>query len=393
MKKNIIMLLLAISMFFGWKNMADAKEVETVSHSDLTERIAESKEDLSEIRDSVPESAITYAKEIYIDMCKLAEKDLGKKLDYQTLRLGEPYIIYDVEKKDEQDAVFYFPIESGEHVYLTLEVIQTDEGMKGGISPATGIYQKKSLYENSIFYKDQENIHAQTISPISLSSKKVKIKEFNEYDSFSDLDAYAKVKVMSHQVKRYQKIQTKNLKVDPDAKEGYSPGFSVEGKGKRVCNSGPYMVPQANKNICWAACVASIYNYFFNKHISAKTVSKKVLGKYDGAKPKQVLKAFKMYHMDVYKYADYPITYDKIMQNILYKRMMIAVGFWRKDFPVHDVVVTGYHNSSKKKEVKIYDPSEDTWKWIVPGGKKEEYKYVFISEGAPYVWKYTYYVY
>ena len=250
MKKCIIMLLLSISMFFGWKNMADAKEVEAVSHSDLTERIAESKEDLSEIRDSVPESAITYAKEIYIDMCKLAEKDLGKKLDYRTLRLGDPYIIYDVEKKDEQDAVFYFPIESGEHVYLTLEVIQTDEGMKGGISPATGIYQKKSLYENSIFYKDQENIHAQTISPISLSSKKVKIKEFNEYDSFSDLDAYTKVKVMSHQVKNYQKIQTKNLKANPNAKEGYSPGFSVEGKGKRVCNSGPYMVPQANKNIC-----------------------------------------------------------------------------------------------------------------------------------------------
>ena len=115
MKKSIIMLLLSISMFFGWKNMADAKE-------------------------------------IYIDMCKLAEKNLGKKLDCRTLRLGDPYIIYDVEKKDEQDAVFYFPIESGEHVYLTLEVIQTDEGMKGGISPATGIYQKKSLYENSIFF-------------------------------------------------------------------------------------------------------------------------------------------------------------------------------------------------------------------------------------------------
>lgn len=365
--------------------------METVSHSDLTERIAESKEDLSEIRDSVPESVIAYAKEIYIDMCKVAEKDLGKKLDYQTLRLGEPYIIYDVEKKDEQDAVFYFPIESGEHVYLTLDVIQSDDGMKGGISPTTGIYQKKSLYENTIFYKDQENIHAQTISPISLSNKKVRIKKLNEYDSFSDLDAYTKVKVMSHQVKKYRKIQTKNLKANPDAKEGYSPGFSVEGKGKRVCNTGPYMVSQANKDICWAACVASIYNYFFNKHISAKTVSKRVLGKYAGAKPKQVLDAFDTYDMDVYKYANYPITYDKIMQNILHKRMMIA-----KSITVsakHDVVVTGYHNSSKKKEVKIYDPSEDTWKWILPGSKDAYHRYVFMSKGVAYVWNETYHVY
>ncbi len=207
---------------------------------------------------------------------------------------------------------------------------------------------------------------------------------------FKDLDAYAKVKVMSHQVKRYQKIQTKNLKVDPDAKEGYSPGFSVEGKGKRVCNSGPYMVPQANKNICWAACVASIYNYFFNKHISAKTVSKKVLGKYDGAKPKQVLKAFKMYHMDVYKYADYAIVYDKVMQNILYRRMMIAVGVYDRDLPYHDVVVTGYHNSNKSKEVKLYDPLEDTWRWVT--AKKG--CFVFDDKAAAtYVWRYTFYVY
>ncbi|MCI8339898.1 MAG: hypothetical protein HFH62_14700 [Lachnospiraceae bacterium] len=65
-------------------------------------------------------------------MCKLAEKDLGRRLDFQTLRLGEQYIIYDVEKM-------------------------------------------------------------------------VRIKEFHEYDSFSDLVAYAKVKVLSHQVKNYQK--------------------------------------------------------------------------------------------------------------------------------------------------------------------------------------------
>ncbi len=120
-------------------------------------------------------------------------------------------------------------------------------------------------------------------------------------------------------------------------------------------------------------------------------MSKKVLGKYDGAKPKQVLKAFKMYHMDVYKHVDYPISYDKIMHNILHKRMMIAMGI--RVTGKNDVVVTGYHNSSKKKEVKIYDPSEDTWKWIVPGGKKEEYKYVFISKNLPYLWIETYHVY
>lgn len=391
MKKLFAILLLSVSVFFGWKNVAGAKGEEMISCGDLTERIAESREDLSEIRDSVPKSVIAYAKEIYVHMCKVAEKDLGKKLDYQTLRLGEPYIIYDVEKKGEQDAVFYFPIESGEHVYLTLEVIQTDEGMKGGISPATGIYQKKSLYEHSIFYKDQENIHAQAISPISVSSKRARIKEFNEYDSFSDLDAYTKINVISHQVKEYRKIKTKNLKADPDAKEGYSPGFSVEGKGKRVCNSGPYMVSQANESICWAACVASIYNYFFNKHISAKTVSKKILGKYACAQPKQVVKAFKTYHMDVYKHANYPISYDKIMQNILHKRMMIAMGISMS--LKHDVVVTGYHNSSKKKEVKIYDPSEDAWKWIVPGNKDARHRYVFASKGNTYVWSETYYVY
>ena len=71
--------------------------------------------------------------------------------------------------------------------------------------------------------------------------------------------------------------------------------------------------------------------------------------------------------------------------------MMIAMGI--RVTGKNDVVVTGYHNSSKKKEVKIYDPSEDTWKWIVPGGKKEEYKYVFISKNLPYLWIETYHVY
>ena len=59
----------------------------------------------------------------------------------------------------------------------------------------------------------------------------------------------------------------------------------------------------------------------------------------------------------------------------------------------HDVVVTGYHNSSKKKEVKIYDPSEDAWKWIVPGNKDARHRYVFASKGNTYVWSETYYVY
>lgn len=73
------------------------------------------------------------------------------------------------------------------------------------------------------------------------------------------------------------------------------------------------------------------------------------MGKYDGAKPKQVLKALK-----------------------------------------HDVVVTGYHNSSKSKEVKLYDPDEDTWRWVTA---KKGYFVFDDKRSDPYVWKETYYVY
>lgn len=389
MKRLVEIFLVLLCIMFCYEEKVSAEDQKVVWHSDSAQRLQESRKNISKISTSVPQSVIKYAENVYIDLCKVAEEDLSHDIDYSHLKLGEPYIIYDADKEDEQDAIFYFPIIYGQSVDLILEVIHTDEGMKGSISPTSGKFKEKSTYKDSIFYKDGNETCVENIKPSAFCSKKITLKLFSENDNFDKLDACSKSKVISSNVKKYKKIKLSTIKFNPKAKEGYMPGFSREGKGKRVCNTGPYMVSQGDKNICWAACVASTYNYFFNKHISAKTVSKKILGKYQGAVPKQVLKAFKTYGMDQYRHSNSPIKYDSVKKNICHLRLVTATGIAAIGLK-HDVVITGYAYTNKEQKIKIYDPSENKWKWIIQDKKGSV---VFISQGTYYQWVATYHVF
>ena len=60
MKKLFAILLLSVSVFWGWKNIADAKEAGTISHSDLTLEVVRSDDgwDFTRHRDLLKKSSL-----------------------------------------------------------------------------------------------------------------------------------------------------------------------------------------------------------------------------------------------------------------------------------------------------------------------------------------------
>lgn len=338
----------------------------------------------------IPTEVYHYANDNYLDFCMTSEEDISRKIDYYTLEIMKPFIIYEADCLSNQVADFYFPIRDKEGIFMIFQVIQTDSGINGAASVSLCNLINIKTYDQTIFYKLDGKVFADN-TMMKLNFNELNRKK-NNYTAREKKFCYSsmreKINTISQNTKKFHKIQIDNLKnKDANVLQEYMPGFSVEGKGKRVCNTGKYMVSQENKPICWAACVASTYNYFFNKHITAKSVSKKILGKYSGTDSKTVVKAFAKYNMDVYKHMNNNPSYDKIELSISHMRLLTIIGY--DGITKHDVVLTGFSYSNKSKKIKIYDPSDNTWRWVVykPG------KTIFPSAGSDYLWIETYYVY
>ena len=341
---------------------------------------------IKKLNNIVPQNVVNYAKDKYREFCEVAEEDINRKIDYKSLKIGKGFFIYDVERRAGQISDFYFKITDDVGLVGVIEIVETNQGMECVFSDSLNYILSSNDTSSGFYYRENGVINYMDCSSLKNISK-FSLDETIERKEFKSKSLIDKLKIMYYNTKTLKVIDISDYNAGDGMQEGYTPNFSVDTQGKKVCNTGNYMVDQEGKEICWAACVASIYNYFYNKHITAKQVSKNVIGGYKGASYKTVLKAFSMYNMDIYKHTDYSLKYNQIKTNISHMRLPCMTGY--NQISSHDIVLTGYAYTNNNEKIKVYDPAENAWKWL----EHHAGKTVFSSNGDVYRWGASYYVY
>ncbi|MBD5137247.1 MAG: hypothetical protein HDT39_15060 [Lachnospiraceae bacterium] len=246
----------------------------------------------------------------------------GKIEDFQ---LCDPYIVYDVEK-EVQEPLYYFPIKNNqEKIVLVMAVFLTENGWSDSISGcmADELNDKNYLEEECLIYGDTDEICVEN--------------EDNQADAEivdgADIEKFAK-KDFSNKKKEFKK----KYKVDFNVKSPESnddgcmvqSGFTISTGTNILLDLKDYTVNQKikgeNADICWAASVATIYNYVKDKHITAKDVCDNIGHLYRAGSNRTVLRAFDEHKLN-YAKVDSTLDYDRIRNNLKGRK---PISMWTK---------------------------------------------------------------
>lgn len=137
---------------------------------------------------------------------------------------------------------------------------------------------------------------------------------------------------------------------------GYLPTFTTNNGSTVICNVSGYLAPQNGLPICWAACVATTYNYYKGTNVTAKNVCDKMNHSYTKASTALIEKAFQTYNL-AYDYTPYGLSLSLIRKHLKNGRL-IPVSLHNSISPTgHIEVITGVKVTSQNKEyLKVYDP-------------------------------------
>ncbi|MBD5134713.1 MAG: hypothetical protein HDT39_01930 [Lachnospiraceae bacterium] len=267
--------------------------------------------------DYIPEEAYNYAKENYrnglgvildnVDLYGIS----GKVDDFQ---LCDPYIVYDVEK-EVQEPLYYFPIKnSQEKIVLVMAIFLTENGWSDSISGcmADELNDKRYLEEECLIYGDSDEICVENEE----NQPDIEKVDGAEIQKFTKKEFRNKKKEFK---KKYKVDFNVKLTESNDEDSMVQSGFIISTGTNILIDSKDYAENQKikgkQKYICWAASVATIYNYVKDKHITAKNVCDNIGHSYAEGTYKTVLRAFEEHELDYVK-VDSTLDYDRIRSNL-----------------------------------------------------------------------------
>lgn len=348
------------------------------------------------------EEASEYANSQYKLFCKASDEYDDIVFDMDNVELGAGQHVYEVDTI-QQRAVFVFPVMQDKKCKALFKVTKTIDGWCGSlyqndtkeIGKIICAKQKYIMYEVSgCQYLETENeiyLLDDSLSSNMISSREQEFlaKNFSEKcESISRIKKY----INYHEISNTQSFSDDSNLI----KMGYTPGLTVNTGSKVTCSVSGYMASQGDLPICWAACVASTYNYYKGKSITAKNVCDKLNVKYKAADNATTLKAFKKYGFD-YKniYAKYPNISNINACLRDHYLITLKLGTLNNDnihLNAHDILVTGTCYKNGKSLVRIYNPQGngklswtsfigentvflDTWGWkssFIPSDHKPD---------------------
>ncbi len=354
MKKNlnilrkIFVLLLSFSILSTFDSSTVLAEQKIEKNEEMTDKQYLSK--LNVYWDGFSESADDYAMNNYKYFMELFENEVLKST-YSNITLEHPFLIYD-SLHEKQVENYLYPISSEDKVVAVLQVCKTDSGWRAMVNQYYVDFLNEIDYihsSNWLFIAHEGSIEAfnNKTSVFSDNSEKIISNDTPLGDKVSDV------------CKAFDNLVSINeIDTDLNAIMEYSPSFTSNDGKTILCNSSAYLTPQNGKPICWAACVATTYNYYYGKHITAKNVCDKINHSYTGEADTSVISgAFKKYNLDYY-YSPYGLSIALIRRHLNNHKLLTADVY--NQFGRHAEVITGVKVKQNEKTcLRVYDPDED----------------------------------
>lgn len=272
----------------------------------------------------------------------------------QGAKLGKAFVIYELDSSS-QDEIYYFPVlDMEENVILMLSVIGTVEGWSVTISEEWVSELNKLDYTSKdfIFYKTEESLYAEnSTQKIWLAGK----KEPN-IGEFSKKSYFEKKSEINKSIKNLRKIDINSIN-DDNWKCKYTPAFSSSTSSSKMCSL--YNAQgQGNYGLCWAACVATIYNYLCGNDITAMEVADDMgIGYNEGASTYEALLALQKFGVGYQNYNDDVnniMSWELLRYNIDDKCPIYVRGL--RNGGAHAVVVRGYTIAAGVRYISLWNP-------------------------------------
>lgn len=309
----------------------------------------------------IPKEAQEYANDNYkrgIDVVLSNPNLYNIYGEVEDFKLCEPYFVYDVNESI-QDPLYYFPIKDKEEkIVLVMAVIRNQDGW--GFSIGTDISEELNqfdyLEEECVVYGDEENVFLEN------KNKKMKKKEsFNNKDKTSKFD--------NKKFEDKKKDIKNNYKVDMDVKyeEGKDvleeSGFAIGTPTCLLLDVSSASVNQKingqSRGICWAATVATIYNYIMDKHISAKDVCDSINHSYTGGTRQDVKAAFKYFNLD-YR-GHFFMGFDEIKRYMKCRKPIYMTTVSEDGKSAHAVTLIGYDDRYDGRYISIWNSAIESY--------------------------------
>lgn len=322
----------------------------------------------------IPQGAIEYAQEIYMTLYKISVEDrnMGLEPSGEKVKLGTPFYIYDIKTKGKQLPVFEFPVLEGNECVLVVEISYVGGDWTGKISKTYSFELNQINFNKSfIAYQYGECTYFENNKEI------IKMGDCEEIKKFYKLPFYEKVNIIQKNTKEYGKIPVNTLSGEENI-VGYTPKLKYNTLEHVECDVGKYKKTQGNKPYCWAACVATTYNYYKGKQISTIDVVNKMKAKKKNMRTSDVLKAFQKYKFrfkNVYK--DVP-SLSNIRASLRNHYLLTAVLGTLDDDHIflvdHDVIIYGTGIKDGKKCIRVFNPQgKGSTSWVIYNNVKTRF--------------------
>ena len=297
---------------------------------------------------TLAEQADDYAKTNYLDALKILKED--EQVDYYEDKtdLLRPFVVCDIEHINQYEQ-FYYPIEFNEEIIAVAQVIKVDSEW----SMAVQTYMNKFLNEidyvhdnNWLFLSSGQFLEA-------FNEKKIKMYYGNESQVISQLSVEDKVNIIDNKLKNI--CRNKIIRENKSYEFSYLPSYKYNTDNNVLCDVSGYYAPQNGLPICWAAGIATTYNYKNGTKVSAKDVCNKVGHSYTGEIDTNVIdSAFHRYNLN-YNYTPYSITFNSLKKH-LKNAYLVPVGITFSNKSHVDVII-GVSVKNEKKWLSVYDPN------------------------------------
>lgn len=338
-------------------------------------------------KDYVPADAYSYALENYRDGLGVILDNVelyGISGEIDDFEICAPYIVYDVEK-EVQEPLYYFPIKNNqEKIVLVMAVFLTESGWSDSISGcmADELNDKNYLEDECLIYGDSDEICVEN-EDNQADTERV---DGAEIEKFTKKDFRNKKKEFKKKYKVDFNVQSPESIDDECVAQS---DFTISTGTNILLNLNGYTVNQKikgeNKNICWAASVATIYNYVKDKHITAKDVCDNIGHGYRSGTNKTILRAFDEHKLD-YRKVDSTLDYDRIRNNLRGRK---PICMWTKssDNRGHIVTLAGIDLGERNQpRITIWNSANEKYECMAYLGDDTAYG----MNSRTYYWKHSY---
>lgn len=320
-------------------------------------------EENEKIEKNIPDRVEEYAREHYETYYSLLD-DVPYTED---LQLESPYIVCKAGADVTMQAIYHFPISVAGERKAIFTVLDTNDGCTGSISNELAEafnqfedMQEYILYEmNGYLYVENAEGACCIVDGDVVEDAECFIGTRDEKE-FYNSTMNKKLQQIDNAFTNCEQIDVLSPTPKEDnVKEGYNPTHtkSVDEDTTIIKSTiSKYLTPQGYDNICWAASIATIQNYFLGGEVSARSVCDAIGHDYSAATPHDVQQAFNYYSFH-YKYTYGDLAWADIKQMIIDNKPLYISGII-SDVPDirHSAVITGVKKVSGVKYIRTYNP-------------------------------------